>query len=84
MKALDLTHPRVLFVWLAEARELFTDLDALAADATLPKHQRKLSRAEARELYERARTGLAWLLEAAEHEEIAASTCGAEAAGGAQ
>jgi hypothetical protein len=51
-----------LFVWIMEARETFADLDAVALDATLPPKRRTLSRAAARERYQRARAGLAWLL----------------------
>lgn len=54
--------PAALFVLLCEARETLTDLAAVADDATLPLWRRKLTRAEARERYEAARTGLAWLL----------------------
>lgn len=56
------SSPAALFVWIVEARETFADLDAVALDATLPPKRRRLSRAAARERYQRARAGLAWLL----------------------
>jgi hypothetical protein len=61
-QAPDLSSPAALFVWVMEARETFADLDAVAVDATLPPKRRALTRAQARERYQRARAGLAWLL----------------------
>jgi hypothetical protein len=60
--ALDLSSPAALFVWIMEARETFADLAVVAEDATLPLKRRRLGREEARERFERARAGLAWLL----------------------
>jgi hypothetical protein len=53
--------PRAAFVLLVEAGEAFADLDAVAADGLRAPRRRKLTRSEARQRYQRARAGLAWL-----------------------
>jgi hypothetical protein len=54
---------RAAFVFLIEGRDAFLALAEVARDATLPPNRRKLSRAEAKRRYERARADLAWLLD---------------------
>jgi hypothetical protein len=49
------------FVFSAEFDEVLSDLDAVAADGLRAPKRRKLTRAAARERYQRAQKALAWL-----------------------
>jgi len=60
-RPLDLSNPRAVFVWMAEAREVIDDLAAVAAEALRPPCRRKLTRSAAKARYRRARAAAAWL-----------------------
>jgi hypothetical protein len=61
-RALDVTNPRSVFVWITEARDALDDLATVAADAIRRPTRRKLSRKAALVRYRRGRAALDWLL----------------------
>jgi hypothetical protein len=60
----DPASDRVAFVLFVETRDAFQDLEAVAADALRAPSRRRYTKAEARALYAKACSSLAWLLAA--------------------